>query len=101
MTNQLTAPAACTVCGFSTTDINLLANHSCDVQENGGHCEDYPCCGHEQGDCNGLKYGSDQAIQADPHLLCDHNTGTCEVEAQDEDEDDDTYDEVAFTGSEY
>ena len=25
-------------------------------------CEDYPCCGHEAGDCNGQKYGSDRAI---------------------------------------
>lgn len=27
-------------------------------------CEDYPCCGHEAGDCNGNKYGSDEAIKA-------------------------------------
>lgn len=66
MTNNrftLTVPAACSACGFSTTDIMLLQNHSCDVQENGGRCEDYPCCGHEWGDCNGLKYGSDEAIK--------------------------------------
>jgi len=25
-------------------------------------CEDYPCCGHEMGDCEGQKYGSDEAI---------------------------------------
>lgn len=82
MTNNrftLTVPAACSACGFSTTDIMLLQNHSCDVQENGGRCEDYPCCGHEMGDCNGLLYGSDEAIKSDPHLLCDHNTGYCEV----------------------
>lgn len=29
-----------------------------------GHCEDYPCCGHELGDCAGLKYGSDEDIKA-------------------------------------
>jgi len=28
-------------------------------------CEDFPCCGHEMGDCNGQKYGSDQDIQAE------------------------------------
>lgn len=28
-----------------------------------GYCEDYPCCGHEQGDCFGLKYGSDESIK--------------------------------------
>jgi hypothetical protein len=27
-------------------------------------CEDYPCCGHEAGDCNGQKYGSDAEIYA-------------------------------------
>jgi hypothetical protein len=27
-------------------------------------CEDYPCCGHEAGDCEGLKYGSDESIKA-------------------------------------
>ena len=26
-------------------------------------CEDYPCCGHEYGDCDGTKYGSDAAIK--------------------------------------
>ena len=26
-------------------------------------CEDYPCCGHEQGDCEGLRYGSDKSIK--------------------------------------
>ncbi len=25
-------------------------------------CEDYPCCGHELGDCEGQKYGSDESI---------------------------------------
>ena len=31
-----------------------------------GHimCEDFPCCGHETGDCNGQKYGSDESIIA-------------------------------------
>jgi hypothetical protein len=27
-------------------------------------CEDFPCCGHEQGDCDGSKYGSDESIKA-------------------------------------
>lgn len=25
-------------------------------------CEDYPACGHELGDCDGSKYGSDESI---------------------------------------
>lgn len=28
------------------------------------YCEDYPCCGHEAGDCDGSKYGSDESIKA-------------------------------------
>jgi len=55
--------ASCTECGFSNNDIYLLRNHSCDVVKNGGRCEDYPCCGHEMGDCNGLRYGSDESIK--------------------------------------
>lgn len=27
-------------------------------------CEDYPCCGHERGDCTGGLYGSDESIKA-------------------------------------
>lgn len=83
---HLTAPAACSECGFSTTDIHLLANHSCAVTSNGGRCEDFPCCGHEAGDCNGLLYGSDAAIKSDPHLLCDHEVGDCQLEGWEEDE---------------
>lgn len=57
--------ATCPECDFTSRDVGLLNNHSCDVQQNGGRCEDYPCCGHESGDCNGLRYGSDEAIKAD------------------------------------
>lgn len=51
-------------------------------------CEDFPCCGHEAGDCNGQKYGSDASIQNDPHLLCDHNTGYCDIEDEECDDED-------------
>ena len=30
-------------------------------------CEDYPCCGHEAGDCDGALYGSDESIKARVH----------------------------------
>lgn len=61
--NHLMHPASCGNCGFTTTDVHLLAGHSCDVQANGGRCEDFPCCGHELGDCEGRKYGSDEEIK--------------------------------------
>lgn len=104
MTNNihLTAPASCSACGFSTTDIHLLANHSCEVQAQGGRCEDFPACGHELGDCNGQLYGSDEAIKSDPHLLCDHNTGYCEVWDREQDEDEaeeDCCDGTGWTGN--
>lgn len=63
MSTLMNAEATCSACGFTTRDIGLLAGHSCDVTENGGRCEDFPCCGHEAGDCNGLLYGSDEYIK--------------------------------------
>ena len=51
-------------------------------------CEDYPCCGHEMGDCDGSLYGSDEAIKArvledirTGHGDCDHADGVfnCDV----------------------
>lgn len=67
----------CDECSFSTRDQKLMNNHSCDITSFGGNCEDFPCCGHEYGDCNGLLYGSDEAIkeQAYEHFGCDHEAG--------------------------
>lgn len=92
MTIYLPASATCGECGFSTRDISLLTNHSCAVQSQGGTCEDFPCCGHEYGDCNGEKYGSDEAIKASvaAHFECDHEVGIylCEgIDSDCEDED--------------
>lgn len=56
------------------------------------YCEDYPCCGHEAGDCDGSLYGSDESIKARVmenirHGDCDHQDGiyNCE-DTGDEDE---------------
>jgi len=51
-------------------------------------CEDYPCCGHEFGDCNGSLYGSDESIMATAyrHAFCEHEAGFCEVEDWDDPE---------------
>lgn len=47
-------------------------------------CEDWPCCAHEAGDCDGSKYGTDQSIKAQVerewnsgHGMCDHQEGLC------------------------
>ena len=91
------APITCTECGYTTNDLYLVAYHSCAVAQNGGRCEDYPCCGHELGDCNGELYGSDEAIKAqveaawvNGHGFCDHESGiyNCSDDGREEDEDD-------------
>lgn len=44
----------CNTCGATGSARWLAAGHSCEhnqyVNENGGRCEDYPCCGHTDGD---------------------------------------------------
>lgn len=57
-------------------------------------CEDYPCCGHESGDCDGS--GSDESIIAgvqrawdEGHGYCDHEAGIYECQYEDDDDDDD------------
>ena len=62
-TTYIKQTVRCDECGFSTRDVALFNNHSCDVTAQGGYCEDFPACGHEAGDCNGQKYGSDEAIK--------------------------------------
>ena len=62
-TTYLKQAISCEDCGFTTRDVALFNNHSCDIQAQGGRCEDFPCCGHELGDCNGQLYGSDEAIK--------------------------------------
>ncbi len=91
----LAHPATCSLCEFSTLDLHLLANHSCDIQTQGGRCEDFPCCGHEAGDCNGELYGSDEAIKESVyeairsgHGDCDHAEGVYLCEGGDEDGED-------------
>ena len=44
-------------------------------------CEDYPCCGHELGDCNGARYGTDESIQAQVQRDWDTGHGHCEHSA--------------------
>lgn len=44
-----TRTATCDDCSFSGT-LKAVELHDCDIQKNGGRCEDYPCCGHTDGD---------------------------------------------------
>jgi len=45
----------CAECGYSGS-VELVQLHSCAIQQNGGRCEDFPCCGHTDGDgCQTLR----------------------------------------------
>jgi hypothetical protein len=91
----ITQHARCTDCGFESDDIQLVRNHSCDIELQGGTCEDYPACGHEWGDCNGRLYGSDEHIKAqvaedfrNGHGSCDHENGFYDCEDMGDDYED-------------
>jgi hypothetical protein len=114
MTNTLRFAASCPECGFTSQDVALLNNHSCAVTQQGGRCEDYPACGHEAGDCNGLLYGSDEHIKQQVydawrtgHGHCDHENGIYDCETYDdyeEEEGDEGEEQVAhdrFIDSQY
>lgn len=60
------------------------------------YCEDFPCCGHEAGDCDGSKYGSDEDIIASAitHADCEHEAGYCWVAEREQEEQDEEYDEA-------
>jgi hypothetical protein len=72
----------CPECGFTTHDIPLFEHHNCDVQSNGGFCEDYPACGHEFGDCNGKRYGSDESIKARYYEMASSGMSDEEIDMQ-------------------
>lgn len=53
------------------------------------YCEDYPCCGHTPQDpCEPQWYDKPDAFDTtkNPHALCDHENGECDVDEYDEDE---------------
>jgi hypothetical protein len=57
------------------------------------YCEDYPCCGHTPEDpCERQWYDEPDAFDTsvNPHALCDHESGDCDVwwEEDDEEEED-------------
>lgn len=81
--DRFEAPS-CKECGFQSHDLDLLNAHSCDVALNGGRCEDFPCCGHEAGDCNGLKYGSDASIIADAYRAMNDEEFAYRLDMQEE-----------------
>lgn len=63
-------------------------------------CEDFPCCGHEAGDCDGSLYGTPEQIAADVqrqwdtgHGYCDHAAGIYQCDDVDIDDEDDMEEE--------
>lgn len=81
--------ATCDECGFKGT-LLMLELHDCTIEQFGGHCEDYPCCGHTYGECQNRPEYTSEYYLANPaltHLGCDHETGYCNYEEYvDEDE---------------
>jgi hypothetical protein len=54
------------------------------------YCEDYPCCGHTPQDPCDYAGPTSEDILADParyHLGCDHETGHCDYEEYEDDDD--------------
>jgi hypothetical protein len=71
-----TMHVTCNDCGYPGT-LAALALHSCDIQTQGGRCEDYPCCGHTDGDgCQTLPSHTSDFYYRNPHLL--HEPGSPE-----------------------
>lgn len=83
----------CNRCKFSGSEAEVKV-HSCYVQEQGGRCEDYPCCGHTDGDgCQTRPEHTSEYWASSPHLGCDHEAGICEAyDDYDEDEANDEFD---------
>jgi hypothetical protein len=66
---RLTVTADC--CGYRGT-IAAVELHDCAIAENGGRCEDYPACGHTDGDgCQTLPEHTSAYYLDNPHLLDD------------------------------
>lgn len=90
----------CEVCGYPLIDdpeagIRDPSPLCSDCQEDSpkrGKCEDYPCCGHTFADpCEGHGWVSGEEMLANPalyHIGCDHETGYCEYEPDDDGEED-------------
>lgn len=63
----MTVTADC--CGFHGT-IAAVELHDCDIVANGGRCEDYPACGHTDGDgCQTLPEHTAAFYYDNPHLM--------------------------------
>lgn len=59
----------CDACGFRGS-LDAVSVHSCYVQEMGGRCEDYPCCGHTDGDgCQTLPEHTSAFYYENPEFL--------------------------------
>lgn len=99
-TTEKTRTFTCNDCRTSGSS-QWMETHPCGhnqyVAESGGRCEDYPACGHTDGDgCYALESHTSEYWAKSPHLMCDHEAGVCDAyedEVDDEpDEEHDHYD---------
>lgn len=95
MKTRYTMPVTCNQCGHSASvaDIEL---HSCTIAESGGRCEDYPCCGHTDGDgCQTLAIHTSAYYLDNPQYL--HEPGSPEwFDAQDDAREYDEFEDDEF-----
>ncbi len=80
---RYTMRVTCQDCQYAGT-IAAVELHSCDIQDQGGRCEDYPCCGHTDGDgCQTLPEHTSAYYLDNPQYL--HEPGSPEwYDAQDD-----------------
>lgn len=58
----------CPDCTYTDRNLHRFQAHTC-TPPSSNYCEDYPCCGHELGDCYGLKYGTDDDLRAHAEMV--------------------------------
>lgn len=66
-------------------------------------CEDYPCCGHTPLDpCERQWYDEPGAFDTsrNPHALCEHEYGICDVEPEWDDDEDEGFEDESYSGPE-
>ena len=99
----MAATFSCNTC-HTTGSLTWMSNHPCgriaDLAETGGRCEDFPCCGHTDGDgCAPLESHTKEFWQDNPHRMCSHEDGFCDAEYDEPDvECEGVHDDCPFGG---
>ena len=83
----------CETCGFEGAPLAVKV-HDCHVQEMGGRCEDFPACGHTDGDgCQTRPEHTSEYYLANPRLMYEPGSPEWYDALDDEVDHDDEWDE--------